>query len=347
MNATDRIKLPKWISEAEGLPRYATVEIDAESRTHFHIVAGHGTVDAPVHCFRCGLDLTHDVSRILGIGPICCEKLGISWVADTESPEAIERLRGELVRATTFEDKWVSKSRVLFDRNGEWVSRDIENALDYDGRFRTDLDLSRADVGSRVRVEISEWIAGEKGLPRVLEATIRKITMKAYQLDGVWLPADHLLRVELLESEGSTPEPELTIEEHQQDDRVTVEVEPWVAKAKPELGGQTTATGWLTRVAASGKAFQLELEGGKVWIPYSALKGLTVAVDERTDDEILAAAEELASSQAARAARTRADSTRKQTFARLLRTVGTEDGSDPHDELAPPQYREEDDGLPF
>jgi hypothetical protein len=41
-------------------------------------VRGHATTENGVMCAVCGRDLTAGVSRLIGVGPICCQKYGIA-----------------------------------------------------------------------------------------------------------------------------------------------------------------------------------------------------------------------------------------------------------------------------
>src|SRR5690606_8138241 len=63
------------------------------------------------HCLRCGRELTHPVSLIVGIGPFCAEKLGIDRSRyEVLPPEDVARLLGEIVV-----DLWIPKSVVTID----------------------------------------------------------------------------------------------------------------------------------------------------------------------------------------------------------------------------------------
>jgi hypothetical protein len=72
---------------------------------------GHVAVRETVTCLRCGRELEHPISRLVGYGPICCERLGIDRPDyETMTEEELEVLRGRLI-AVEVED-WFPKSQI-------------------------------------------------------------------------------------------------------------------------------------------------------------------------------------------------------------------------------------------
>jgi hypothetical protein len=72
---------------------------------------GHVAIRETVTCLRCGRELEHPISRLVGYGPICCERLGIDRPDyETMTEEELEVLRGRLI-AVEVED-WFPRSQI-------------------------------------------------------------------------------------------------------------------------------------------------------------------------------------------------------------------------------------------
>jgi len=107
-----RITIPAWLARQHGVTRELEGYILRYSRRGIYF-EGHATTGDFVRCARCGRALTNDVSRLIGIGPECCAKLGIGrseyeQLARTE--EGQEQLRQQIrqIRLET----WLPRNRV-------------------------------------------------------------------------------------------------------------------------------------------------------------------------------------------------------------------------------------------
>jgi len=87
-----------------------TIERETNKAILFH---GKAAVRNTIQCSRCLRELTHPVSRLVGIGPVCCEKLGIPRPNfDELKPEDLEYLRQQITAITY--DGWLPKSQITF-----------------------------------------------------------------------------------------------------------------------------------------------------------------------------------------------------------------------------------------
>jgi hypothetical protein len=71
------VTMKKWVAKKNGIQAVSLegyIEKETAKGIYFH---GHASVKATICCSRCGKDLDNKISRVLGIGPICCEHLGI------------------------------------------------------------------------------------------------------------------------------------------------------------------------------------------------------------------------------------------------------------------------------
>jgi hypothetical protein len=173
--STTTIKIRKWLAEKNGYPRVAEIEVISKTQRAVQ-VKGCGDTKHLVFCMRCGAELTHPVSQQVGIGPICCGKLGIDWSADT-SPEALAALRERLMRDTEFEG-WLPLSQIEV----------LSGSLDAPAHVREEKPKPEG-VGSLEGTEtrqatlyVTPWIAEQKGFGKrtiALRGKIKRATSKA------------------------------------------------------------------------------------------------------------------------------------------------------------------------
>lgn len=104
------VRVPVWWAQQHDCATEMVGEIAAETA---QAIRFRGRIPAirRTHCLRCGRELTHPVSLIVGIGPFCAEKLGIDRSRyEVLPPEDVARLLGEIVV-----DLWIPKSVVTID----------------------------------------------------------------------------------------------------------------------------------------------------------------------------------------------------------------------------------------
>jgi len=109
-----RIFVKKWLADKNGLSVSMDGDILRETDKAVYF-KGHMSVDASVVCGRCGLELTHPISRLIGIGPTCCEHLGIPRPSEDEMD--IEGIKEQLKARTAYEG-WLPKSQI--DTDGDY-----------------------------------------------------------------------------------------------------------------------------------------------------------------------------------------------------------------------------------
>lgn len=107
-----RIQIKRWIMREKGL---ASSALDAEIKAitpRAVLVEATATLDPADHCHRCGREITHPGSRLIGYGPDCAEKLGMSRPEiDALDADTIEHVRTRLRTEGTFEG-WIPVSQI-------------------------------------------------------------------------------------------------------------------------------------------------------------------------------------------------------------------------------------------
>ena len=108
MNEPTVLRIPLWLARKNSLPTTEVeVEVLGSSRKAVQVRATAHLRPAE-RCLRCGLTLTEATSRVLGIGPECCDRIGIPRdLADASDVEAARRE----VRAAPVE-VWLPRSQV-------------------------------------------------------------------------------------------------------------------------------------------------------------------------------------------------------------------------------------------
>ena len=61
-----RIVVEHWIASKEGIPHAIDALIVRETDKAL-LIKGHALADSPICCVRCGADLTHPASRLVGV----------------------------------------------------------------------------------------------------------------------------------------------------------------------------------------------------------------------------------------------------------------------------------------
>jgi len=105
-----RVEIPVWLAKKNGIPTAMKGEVEAETEKAI-LFSGNGFAEKRVHCMRCGRELTHPSSRLVGYGPTCCGYLGIYWPDKEElSEKELERVKKEIEGITW--KGWLPKSKV-------------------------------------------------------------------------------------------------------------------------------------------------------------------------------------------------------------------------------------------
>ena len=197
MRETTTIKIPKWLAKKNNLPMIADVYIEAV-RGKVVFVSGSGKVDSPVNCMICARDLTHPVSRFVGIGPICSERIGIPWEV-SEDEDEVERLREKLRRHTKFEFVSLPISQITFE--DESVLEEIKSQQPKPFDFKE---------GQMVKIEVSDWIRDQKFFQEnEFDGRVKAVTEKAVRVQNgnteidEWWPKSQILSTVLLD-DGKT-----------------------------------------------------------------------------------------------------------------------------------------------
>jgi SNF2 family DNA or RNA helicase len=105
MSAT--LRIPAWLAKDRHLTREIEVDLIRETEKAI-LVKGTIRTGPAINCARCGRKLTNPVSRVVGIGPECCEKLGVPR-PDFSDAKALD---DQLKVATFFDNMWIPKSQM-------------------------------------------------------------------------------------------------------------------------------------------------------------------------------------------------------------------------------------------
>jgi SNF2 family DNA or RNA helicase len=101
-----RLKIPFWLANIENLAMELEGEVLGETSKAI-LVEGTMVLGPSINCRRCGRDLTHPASRVVGVGPECCEHWGISR---PDYDHAVEL--NELLKEKMKFKRWFPKSRI-------------------------------------------------------------------------------------------------------------------------------------------------------------------------------------------------------------------------------------------
>lgn len=109
-----RITIKPWYAQKNNYPVSIDGDIQVETPKAI-LFKGHGSIDGPVICMRCGQDLTDPISQYMGIGPICCKHWGLPR-PDQISESERDALKEQLRIKTTIEE-WIPKSVIVKQEN--------------------------------------------------------------------------------------------------------------------------------------------------------------------------------------------------------------------------------------
>jgi SWI/SNF-related matrix-associated actin-dependent regulator 1 of chromatin subfamily A len=105
-----RFEVPVWLAQAENLAsRELEGEVLAVTPKGIQVTA-HAVIRESQWCLKCGQEIVNPVSRLVGYGPICSDKLGIPR-PDKLDPAQIRALRAQVEKATII-TKWFPRSKV-------------------------------------------------------------------------------------------------------------------------------------------------------------------------------------------------------------------------------------------
>lgn len=109
-----KVEVKKWLANEKHIPVHMVGTIDRESAKAIYFI-GHGDVSESVYCHVCGRHLTNPVSRVVGIGPVCCGKFGIPRPNYSNAVELAKQLKENM----KFEG-WLPKSQITINlKDGE------------------------------------------------------------------------------------------------------------------------------------------------------------------------------------------------------------------------------------
>ena len=117
------LTIPRWLAIDRGCAKKLRGHIVAKERRQveirgavreiwcYHFI-GHNEIGNTEACHRCGRRLTHPVSRVVGYGPECCSRLGISRRVDMNDLNNVETMT-QLIMSQNV-DVWLPMSQVRY-----------------------------------------------------------------------------------------------------------------------------------------------------------------------------------------------------------------------------------------
>lgn len=148
------------------------------------LVRAHAVVRESQWCLRCGLDIDNPISRLVGYGPICSEKLGIPRPEKLD-PKTIDDIRKRVEKETLWEG-WLPRSQTtILSVTGTPAPKQTSTAgrvVDHNGssfilRFPYDADLvGRVKAvlpGARWNKDFKVWTVPTSELDKVGKFAVR------------------------------------------------------------------------------------------------------------------------------------------------------------------------------
>lgn len=119
-----RVSLPNWLAKKNGLPMVMEGFVEAETEKAI-LFNGQAFAEERIHCLRCGRELTHPSSRLVGFGPICSDYIGVKWPTEGElTPEQIEQVKAK-IREIVYVG-WLPKSQIEIEGEYEVKKKEIK-----------------------------------------------------------------------------------------------------------------------------------------------------------------------------------------------------------------------------
>lgn len=158
-----KIKLPNWLAKKNNISRELEGVIKVETDKAI-LFKGNAFAEKRTHCMRCGRELTHPVSQVVGFGPVCSRKLGIDWDAHEEDIDALTKE----IEKITFEG-WLPKSQVIYLTDKETIDNPTENPSTMNIRGSVYVDkaeyIIEFDYNKELVEKVKEEIPGRKWNP--------------------------------------------------------------------------------------------------------------------------------------------------------------------------------------
>lgn len=107
---TVKVILKNWLANQNNISKEMIGVVEAESEKAI-LFNGRAFAEERMNCMRCSRELTHPSSRLVGFGPICCEKLGLAWPEKEElTQEEIAEVKAKIAEITF--KGWLPKSQI-------------------------------------------------------------------------------------------------------------------------------------------------------------------------------------------------------------------------------------------
>src|SRR6056297_1647095 len=100
VNKMIKVKLAKWLAIKNSISQEMSGTIKAETEKAV-LFNGKAYAKETTHCLRCGRELTHPSSKLVGFGQVCCKKIGVYWPNKSElTDKELESVKAEIEEVT-------------------------------------------------------------------------------------------------------------------------------------------------------------------------------------------------------------------------------------------------------
>lgn len=114
-----KVKLAKWLAIKNSISQEMSGTIKAETEKAV-LFNGKAYAKETTHCLRCGRELTHPSSKLVGFGQVCCKKIGVYWPNKSElTDKELESVKAEIEEVTY--KGWLPKSQIEIE--GEYMTK--------------------------------------------------------------------------------------------------------------------------------------------------------------------------------------------------------------------------------
>ncbi|MFW5962037.1 MAG: SNF2-related protein [bacterium] len=109
-----KVKIKTWLAQQKNMPR-EMVGIILNKTDKAIEFEGYGLIKERHYCLRCGQELQNKISKLIGIGPICAEKLGVCRAIDLEdlNEEEVKKIANKMKKKKFKE--WLPLSQVKLE----------------------------------------------------------------------------------------------------------------------------------------------------------------------------------------------------------------------------------------
>jgi hypothetical protein len=160
-----KIKVRQWLTKpgdfhdkfnnGKPLPMRTMVGRIVKESARMYYIEVHGRPEPSSTCLHCGRRLTHPVSLLYGIGPVCGQHFHISPIGEDELDRYMEEIRSKLAEVKW--SGWVPKAHVTIEYEKAYVVTFKYNGTPY-RTVTTDPEKVQKIKGKATDVQVTETL---------------------------------------------------------------------------------------------------------------------------------------------------------------------------------------------